>query len=238
MTDDGGEAERLLQGIWVDDEVENVAFKVAGDSVFYPDGTSMPSVFRVEEDTLVMGNPPSRYPIIKQTANIFWFKNQAGDVVKLRKSTDPNSALAFVNERPKVMAVTEVVKKDTVVVYGGERYHCYVAINPTKYKVIRKTYNDDGVEVDNVYYDNIIHISVFHGADRLYSRDFRKPMFAHLVPRRFLDQAVLGNVEYDRVDSDGFHFNTTLCIPDAASCYLLDAVISFDGKMRMEVVDY
>lgn len=232
------EAKGLLQGIWVDEESESVAFKVEGDSVFYPDDTSMPTSFKIVGDTLIMGNPPSRYPIQKQTANSFWFTNQAGDVIRLAKSTDPNTALAFVHEKLKVISLTEVLKKDTVVMYGGERYHCYIAINPTKYKVIRKTYNDDGVEVDNVYYDQIIHVSVYHGAEQLYSRDFKKSMFAHLVPERFLSQAVLSNIDYSSVGSDGFHFDATLCIPDAASCYLLDAVISFDGEMRMEVIDY
>ncbi|MBO9159134.1 MAG: DUF4738 domain-containing protein, partial [Escherichia coli] len=78
----------------------------------------------------------------------------------------------------------------------------------------------------------------YHGAEQLYSRDFKKSMFAHLVPERFLSQAVLSNIDYSSVGSDGFHFDATLCIPDAASCYLLDAVISFDGEMRMEVIDY
>lgn len=232
------EAKGLLQGIWVDEESESVAFKVEGDSVFYPDDTSMPTSFKIVGDTLIMGIPPSRYPIQKQTSNSFWFTNQAGDVIRLAKSTDPNAALAFVHEKLKVISLTEVLKKDTVVMYGGERYHCYIAINPTKYKVIRKTYNDDGVEVDNVYYDQIIHVSVYHGAEQLYSRDFKKSMFAHLVPERFLSQAVLSNIDYSSVGADGFHFDATLCIPDAASCYLLDAVISFDGEMRMEVIDY
>ncbi len=235
---DDSEAKAMLQGIWVDSESEDVVFKVSGDSVYYPDATSLPSFFKIKADTLIIGNPPSHYPIMKQMPNVFWFRNQTGDVVKLRKSDDPNVALAFFHKRPVPLAVTEVVKRDTVVMYRGERYHCYVAINPTKYKVIRKTYNDDGVEVDNIYYDNIIHVSVFRGAQRLYSRDFRKTMFAHLVPRRFLAQAVLNNVEYDHVDAAGFHFSATLCIPDAASCYMLDAVVSFAGDMRMEVIDY
>ena len=232
------EAKKMLQGIWVDAESESVVFKIAGDSVFYPDDTSMPTSFKVVGDTLIMGEPASRYPIQKQTPNTFWFTNQAGDVIRLAKTTDSNAALAFMHEKPQILTVTEVLKKDTVVMYGGERYHCYIAINPTKYKVIRKTYNDDGVEVDNVYYDNIIHVSVFHGARQIYSRDFKKSMFVSLVPKRFLSQAVLSNIEYDKVEADGFHFDAILCIPDAASCYMLDAVISFDGKMRMEVTDY
>ena len=92
---DDSEAKAMLQGIWVDSESEDVVFKVSGDSVYYPDATSLPSFFRIKADTLIIGNPPSHYPIMKQMPNVFWFRNQTGDVVKLRKSDDPNVALAF-----------------------------------------------------------------------------------------------------------------------------------------------
>lgn len=189
-------------------------------------------------DTLVMGTPAAKYPIVKQTEHLFWFTNQNGDMVKLAKSNDPIDSLAFAHEQPKVMTITEVVKRDTVVNYNGERYHCYIAINPTKYKVARTTYNDDGMGVDNIYYDNIIHISVFKGATQLYSRDFRKQMYARFVPRQFLSQSILSDMQFDKVDARGFHFNATICMPDGASCYMLDTKISLDGKMSMELLEY
>ncbi|MBQ1880221.1 MAG: DUF4738 domain-containing protein, partial [Lachnospiraceae bacterium] len=34
-----------------------------------------------------------------------------------------------------------------VVNYEGKRYHLYIAVNPTKYKVVRHTLNDDGLDV-------------------------------------------------------------------------------------------
>ena len=55
--DDSG-AKAMLQGIWVDCESEDVAFKVTGDSVYYPDATSLPSYFRIKADTLIIGTPP------------------------------------------------------------------------------------------------------------------------------------------------------------------------------------
>lgn len=232
------QAKALLQGIWVDSDTEEVTFKAKGDTIYYPDSTSQPTPFKIVGDTLIMGAPEAKYAIVKQAAHIFWFKNQNGDVVKLMKSEDPNDALPFVHEKPKIMTYTSVVKRDTVVMYNGERYHCYIAINPTKYKVVRTTYNSDGVGVDNVYYDNIIHISVFHGAEQLYSRDIRKQMYARFVPSQFLQQAILSNMTFEKADAQGFHFFATICMPDGASCYMLDTKVSLQGKLSMELIEY
>lgn len=231
-------AKDMVQGIWVDDDTDEAVLKVEGDSIFYPDSTSQPAHFKIIADTLIMSSSESGYAIVKRTANLFWFQNQNGDVIRLRRSSSDIDSLAFTHERPKVLSVTEVVKKDTVVMYRGERYHCYIAINPTKYKVVYNNVNNDGVGVENICYDNIIHISVYHGAEKIFSSDFRKSMYNKLVPGRFLSQSILGNADFNKVDSRGFHFNTTICIPDGASCYLLDTQISFDGKMTMELLEY
>lgn len=231
------ESKAMLQGIWVDSEMEDIVLKMKGDTIFYPDSTSQPAYFRVIGDTLFIGDS-AKYPIQKISRNILWFKNQNNDVVKLVKSTNPDDERAFIHEKPKAEIVTKKLKSDTVVVYNNERYHCYIAINPTTYKVIKSVYNDDGVKVDNVYYDNIIHISVFKGAEKLYSRDFNKQMYSTFVPANFLSQAVLSNIEFNHIDSKGFHFNAIVCIPDGASCYMLDTRIMFDGTMTMELIEY
>lgn len=232
-------AKHMFQGIWIDEESENVVFKVKGDSVYYPDATSLPTFFMIHNDSLIVGTPPSYYPIQKQTANAFWFINQTGDLMRLYKSTDPSAELAFVTNKPQtVNQIKKVTKNDTVLIYNNERYHCYIAINPTHYKVLKKTFNEDGVEVNNIYYDNIIHISVYHSAKCLYSNDIKKSMFSKHIPHRFLSQAILDNIQFYKVDSVGFHFHTKVCIPDGASSYLLDTIISFDGKMDMKVIEY
>ena len=231
------EAKVLLQGIWVEEESGDVSMRIVGDSIFYTDSTSMPSYFRIVADSLVMGSGTS-YAIVKQTENLFWFVNQNGDVVKLQKSNDPVDETEFVHDTPSVMTYTHQVKTDSVVMYNGERFHWYIAINPTKYKVVKRNYNDDGLEVENVYYDNIMHVSLFQGAQRLYSSDFKKQMFVKQVPENFLENAVLANMEYSRVDAEGFHFNATLCIPDGASCYLVESLIDYHGKMTMKLVEY
>lgn len=230
-------AKAMLQGIWVDEESGDVSLRIQGDTIFYADSTSMPAYFKIVGDSLVMGSGTA-YAIVKQTQNLFWFKNQNEDVVKLQKSTDPVDETEFVHDTPRILTYTHQVKTDSVVLYDGNRYHWYIAINPTKYKVVKRSYNDDGMEVENVYYDNIMHISVFQGARRLYSSDFRKQMYARLVPESFLNEAVLGNMEFSHVDAKGLHFNATLCIPDGASCYMVETLVDYMGQMTMQTVEY
>ena len=231
------EAKSLLQGIWLDQESEEVAFKAKGDTIYYPDSLSMPAYFRIIQDTLILGN--NSYSIVKQAAHVFWFRNQAGDLVKLVKSDNPSDALDFRHKSPGVLKmVSQLQKTDSVVSYGGERYHWYIVINPTRYRVSKTTYNDDGVAVENVYYDNIIHVSVYKGAQKLFSRDIKKQMYAEEIPAEFLDQCILGNMQYMGIDERGFHFSATLCIPDGASCYMVSTDISFSGSLSKKLIEY
>ena len=230
------EAKHLLQGVWVESSSGEVSFRADGDTIYYPDAASQPTYFRIVNDTLELG--AQHYPIVKQGEYIFWFRNQTGDVVKLSKSESADDSLAFVHRQPEILSVTEVVKLDSIIMYKGERYHWYIAINPTTYRVHKTNYNGDGVAVDNIYFDNIIHISLFQGRNQLYSRDFNKRMYSADVPDDFLEQAVLGNMQFERVDADGFHFNATICIPDGASCYMVETLIDFSGKMTMKLLEY
>ena len=91
---------------------------------------------------------------------------------------------------------------------------------------------------DNVYYDNIIHVSLYNGSKCLFSRDFTKKMFSRIIPAEFLNQAILGNMQYERIDARGCHFNATLCIPDGANCYMVDVLIGKDGQMSMDLLEY
>ena len=231
------EAKTMLQGVWLDSESGDLSFSVKGDTIFYADSTSMPAYFKIVGDSLIFGSG-TKYGIEKQTAHLFWFRNQNGDIIKLAKSDDPDDASAFTHETPQIMTYTHQVKKDSVVFYNGERYHWYIAINPTKFKVVKRSYNDDGVEVENVYYDNIMNISVYQGAQKLYSSDFRKQQYSDKVPAEFLEEAILANMEFSRIDAEGVHFNATLCIPDGASCYLVETLISYQGKMTMKTLEY
>lgn len=235
--DEDREAKKLFQGVWLDADNGDVSIRVQGDTIFYADTTSMPAYFKIVHDSLVLASGTT-YGIVKQTPHLFWFSNQNGDIVKLEKSDDPADVTEFVHDTPKILSYTHQVKIDSVVTYNGERYHWYIAINPTKYKVTNRTFNDNGFEVENVYYDNIMHISVYHGATQLYSSDFRKQQYAQKVPKDFLEEAILGNMEFSHIDADGLHFNATLCIPDGVSCYLVESLISYQGKMSMKLIEY
>ena len=116
-------AKRLLQGIWIDDETQEVNFMVKGDTIFYPDSTSQPARFKVVGDTIAIGEPPSRYPIVKLTENLFVFKNQNGEELRLSKSDSPDDNAAFEHRSTMVSVVSEVQKRDTVVTFSNERYH-------------------------------------------------------------------------------------------------------------------
>ena len=230
------QAKALLQGTWMDEETEETSFVVKGDTIYYADSTSLPALFRVVGDSLVIGSTDNKYAIVKQTEHIFWFVNQNGDIVKLVKNDNPTDN--GIHKAARVLTYSEVVKTDSVVNYNGQRYHWYIAINPTKYKVTKRSYNDDGVEVENVYYDNIMHISVFNGARKIYSSDFRKQMYGKMVPAKFLKESVLANMDYDHIDSEGLHFNATICVPDGAICHMITTTISFSGKMTMKLMEY
>ena len=233
---DDKEAKEMLQGVWVDEESGDVSFRVSGDTLYFADTTSMPTYFRIYKDSLYLASGTA-YSIVKHTEHLFWFNNQNGDLLKLQKSDDADDA-DIEATAPSVLTYTHQVKIDSVAAYNGNRYHWYIAINPTKYKVTKRTFNEDGLEVENVYYDNIIHISVFQGARQIYSSDFRKQQYQGLVPAAFLDDAILANMAFSHIDAAGLHFNATLCIPDGATCYMVESTISYTGVLSMQLVEY
>lgn len=229
---ESSEAKALLQGVWMDEDTEAVVFKMQGDSVYYPDTTSMTSYFRVYEDTLYIGT--NRYHIEKQTEHLLWLNGQNAELVKLVKSDETETGEVFEQNKAQVQTLTDVEKSDTVVFYEGKRYHLYVAVNPTKYQVVRHTLNDDGIEVENVYYDNIVHLSIFQGSAELYSRDFRKQLYKQHMTADLLEQVVFSNMEYHHVDSKGFHLYSSLCVPGESSCYMVENIVSFDGRLSIQ----
>lgn len=236
VVEESKEAKAMLQGIWVDEESQEPSFMAKGDTIYYPDSTSQPAYFKIVGHNIILrGANEMRYTIIKQAQHIFWFKNQNGDEIHLRRSEDTADKYYFTEKRPMPLNQNQYIKRDTVVSNGGEKYHCYVAISPTTYKVVKSSYNDDGIEVDNVFYDNIIHISVFNGARQIYSKDFKKQMFKGKVPSSFLSQAILSDMQFDTIDNSGVHYNAIICIPDEASNYQVDVSISFKGEMRMSL---
>lgn len=229
-------AKQMLQGIWVDEFEQDVAFKVKGDTIFYPDSTSQPVYFQIFSDTLVLhGANDVKYAIVKLTPHLFIFRNQNGDQVRLTMSENADDDLLFSDEHPQPLNQNQLIRRDTIVTYDNERYHCYVQVNPTTYKVIKTSYNDDGVEVDNVYHDNIVNLNVYHGAKKLFSGDFRKQQFASLVPKDFLSQSILSDLIFKTIDQYGIHYIASLMIPDSMSSFQVEIIVSYTGKLKMKV---
>lgn len=231
-------AKSLLQGIWINEDSEDIAFRAKGDSIFYPDTTSIPVAFQVIGDTLVLqGANVVKYPIEKQAAHLFVFKNQNGETVRLVKSENPDDVYAFEGKQPQPINQRQLIKRDTVVVYGKDRYHCYVQVNPTTYKVMKTSYNDEGVEVQNIYYDNIVHMGVFKGGTKLFSSNFYKNDFKAKVPAEFLSKCVLSDLVFNNIDAEGVHYNALLGIPDSPTSFVVEVLVSLNGKVVFRNVD-
>lgn len=239
LPDDGQDysAKKSLQGVWVDDNDEDVVFRIKGDTVFFPDSTSMPVYFMVKQDSFVLcGANRVAYPIIKRTPHLFVFVNQSGEQVRVVKSSD-SSYLGMFSAKKPVVAINQnkVLKRDTVIMYRNGRYHSYVQVNPTTFKVLKASCNDDGVEVDNVYHDNILHLSLYNGGTKIFSGNILKRDFGRQVPKGVLDQAIFSDLTLGLVDNEGFHYNAVLVVPDTMTSYIVEFVVGFDGKVTKRV---
>jgi len=230
--EDDASAKSDLQGIWLDSDGENVTFRVKGDTVYFPDDASAPLYFRVEKDSFVLyGINTAKYPIVRLSSNSFEFVNSNGEHVHLVKNNDSTYLSLF--NRAHVIAVNQnrLIKSDTVVYFNDEKYHCYVQVNPTTYKVFKTTYNDEGVEIDKVYYDNIVHLSIFHGSEKVYSSNVTKADFSRQLPSQLLKQSVLGDMSFYKIDHEGIHYFAVLGIPNSSSNFMVEFVVSFDGRV-------
>ncbi|HAT61413.1 MAG TPA: DUF4738 domain-containing protein [Prevotella sp.] len=231
------QAKRMLQGIWINDDDDEIAFKAKGDTIYYPDSTSEPCYFMIVNDTLILkGANETKYLILKQAPHLFEFKNQTGDIVSLVKSSDSSDADAFMPKSPVAMNQlnqNQLIKRDSIVIFNNQHYHSYVQVNPTTYKVFKSSLNDNGVEIDNVYYDNIIHISLFHGDLQIFSHDFHKDDFQRQVRTDILKQCILSDILFQGMDKDGAHYLAEICLPDSPSSYEVKIIISYQGKLKM-----
>ena len=232
------QAKKMLQGIWISADDDSPVLMAKGDCIFYPDSTSMPVAYKIISDTLFLsGATETSYAIERQTEHLFQFRNQNGDLVRLVKSEDASDFSYFDSKPPVVLNQRRLIKRDTIVAGPSARYHCYVQVNPTTYKVIKTSYNDEGMEVGNVYYDNTVHFAIFIGAQRLYSHDFRKQDFQKLLPMLDMKQAILSDMEFEKTDESGIHYHALLGIPDTATSYMVEVSVSYQGKLSMKLAE-
>lgn len=231
-------AKNILQGIWMNQETETAAFYAKGDTIYYPDTINVPIRFFVRRDTLYMtGIDTIAYPIHKIGQNIFQFYSNTGEIIKLIRSDNPNDSLYFIHKPVAPQPDNKVIKKDTVVYKDAERYHCYVYINPSNLKVYKTSYTDEGIAVENIFYDKVIHVCVYKGKECLFSQDYNKKSFVGLIPDDFLNQAILSDIEFDKVNRQGFHFNATVSIPDDVECYVTRIRIDNAGEVHMALIE-
>lgn len=236
MVQEDQKAKQMLQGIWINQDDQRVAFNVKGDTIFYPDDISQPAYFQIVKDSFVLhGSEEVKYLILRQTPNLFVFRLNSGEEVELFRSENTDDAMQFSEEHPKALNQNKLIKRDTIITFNNERYHSYVQVNPTTYKVLKRTINDDGVEVDNFYFDNIVNLHVFHGPKKIFSSDFRKQHFVSKVPADFLAQSVLSDIVFKKADNDGLHYIASLIIPDSMSSFEVEVVIGFSGKVKFIV---
>lgn len=225
-------AKHMLQGIWVDSDDESPLFQMVGDSVFYPDSAALPATFKVVADTFYLnGSTPQSYPIKLQTANTFIILSQNGDLLKLHKSNEPFDSVYFSHAAPKVLNQRQLIRHDTIVNYNANRYHVYVQVNPTTYRVVNPSLTSGGIAVDNVYFDNILNIHIFQGTNKLFSRNFYKTDFSDLVPDYYLKKSVLSDINYAGVDAEGYHFVAYLGIPPSSVNFTATILITHRGKV-------
>lgn len=232
------QAKKMIQGIWINEDQGSCAFRAKGDTIFYPDSLSEPVKYRIFADTLFLENSQStKYHILKLTEHTLRFVNSDGDEVALSKTNDADYIAVFEHEKPKTTDINQgrLIKRDTVMITGEKRFHAYSQVNPTTYKVLRQTVNEEGVSVDQAYYDNIVHIAVYNGSKALINRDYRKDDFAKLVPKEYISRCILSDITIEKATAEGVHFTAILTEPDTYTSYHINIIVDANGKVNMTI---
>ena len=228
------EMKAMLQGTWLDDNMESPMLHVKGDSIHYMNPASNPVAFQIIGDSLITyGTEKTSYHIKRQNEYTLWIQSEMGSLIRLNKSDDSINTVDFsLHAEEKAMPSTEVIQKDRIVFYKDTRYRGYVYINPSQIKVTRPTYSDEGFKIDNVYYDNVIHICVYDGKNKLFGKNIYKKDFEGVVPEEFLKWAILSDMDFIGVDENGYQYLATVRIPDEISSYLINLSISKEGTIQ------
>ena len=156
-------AKEWLQGTWIDDMTETPLFTAKGDTIYYNDESAVPVTFKIINDTLkTYGQKIANYHIKKQGESFIWIQSVMGDVLQLSK-IDQSLDSHWAVQQSQEVTTEKVIQKDQIVHYNNRRFRGYVYINPTNIKVYQPEITEEGLEIENVYYDNIIHICVYEG---------------------------------------------------------------------------
>ena len=229
-------AKEWLQGTWMDDMTETPLFTAKGDTIYYNDGSAAPVAFKIIKDTLkTYGQKIASYHIKKQGESYIWIQSIMGDILQLSK-TDPSLDSHWTLQQTLEKTTEKVTQKDLVIHYNNRRFRGYVYINPTDLKVHQPEITEEGLEVENVYFDNIIHICVYEGKNKLFGRDMKKQDFKLLIPEEYYQRAILSDMNFVGVNAKGYQYQATLCIPNSASCYLINISIGINGDITYELI--
>ena len=149
-----------------------------------------------------------------------------------------DDAVQFTHQKPKGCQQNQLIKRDTIVSYNnvGCTLLCHrQPLLPIRF--VKASYNDEGVEVDNVYYDNIVNLNVYHGAMKtLLGGDFRKQQFKHIVPSKLSESELSSAIDlHDSIDKNGVHYIAVLVIPDSMSSYEVLLTVSYTGHLQMRL---
>ena len=215
------EAKKTIQGIWVDELEGDCVFRAKGDTIFYTDSLSEPVKFHICADTLYLeSSHPAKYHLNKLSDHVLRFLKL---FEKIKKSID------HINQG-------ELIKRDSIMSVGNKRFHAYVQVNPTTYKVYHPTVNDDGVSVDHAYFDNIVHIALYDGARKIINRDYRKKDFSAYVPKEYIAHCILSDIVIEKATADEVTFVAILSTPDTYTSYQINIVVNnTDGTVKMSV---
>ncbi len=231
------EAKKNMQGTWVNELEDNIVFSVKNDTIYFNDSLSEPAYFHIYQDTLYLNyHKVIKYPIKKLTASSFIFVNDSGDEVELIKSNVTTAELkpSGANEQASLNQGV-VIKHDSVMTFDGKRLHAYKKVNPTTRKVYQQTKNSEGLNIENIYLDNIVYIAVYDGGRKIFGQNIEKIEFKGTVPDSYLEQAILSDVVIDGFDKNGVRFVAILSVPNSSTNYKINIFVSPTGKKTLSL---
>lgn len=224
-------AKEMFQGLWVMDENGGSVLLAKGDSISFPDSASVPVHFWINSDSIFLkGRNVNSYKIIKQSENVFRMMNKNGEEVTLVKSDNKNLLSDF---KYHAYAMNTFLKEssDTLVKTEAGYFQSEVFCQTSSERVIKPTFNDLGIEVDNVYLDNTARLNITNGGKLIYSHEFKKQEFQSMIDKAFLERSILKRFVFNRTDLKALYYDAMIGIPDAATSYVIEVRITTDGKV-------
>lgn len=226
-------AEELFCGIWMLSDSDTPFLKVTKDSLMFYEQQNSQMAYDIIKDSLIVYGSTGTfgYKIVRQSEYTFWFNSLSDHLVKLYKSDNLEDSLYFVNNTVEIDSldtdtVRQVLQKDTIIYQDNTRFRGYTFINPTSMKVFKPTYSDEGMRIDQVFYDNIIYICVYKGKEKLFGQNIAKQDFESLLDSDFYRSVILGDVSFIGVDKDHFYFQAVVEVPNSLIFDLIDVTVS------------